>query len=52
MLYLSRFQFPNYDRKYKFRPDADPADVKKWTELANVRAYYEFYKRHEKQFEE
>ena len=25
-------------------------DVKKWYELANVRAYYEFFKKHEKEF--
>lgn len=31
--------------------DEDVVDVKKWTELANVRAYYEFFKRHEKAFE-
>lgn len=27
--------------------DEDPIDVKRWTELANVRAYYEFFKKHE-----
>lgn len=27
--------------------DEDPVDVKRWTELANVRAYYEFFKKHE-----
>ncbi|MBO5335835.1 MAG: AAA family ATPase [Lachnospiraceae bacterium] len=30
--------------------DEDPVDVKRWTELANVRAYYEFFKRHESEF--
>jgi len=30
--------------------DVDPVDVKRWTELANVRAYYEFFKRHESEF--
>lgn len=32
--------------------DEDVVDVKKWTELANVRAYYNFFKQHEKYFEE
>lgn len=27
--------------------DAEPVDVKKWTELENVRVYYEFFKEHE-----
>ncbi len=31
--------------------DEDPADVKRWTELANVRAYYDFFKKHESEFE-
>lgn len=31
--------------------DARPVDVKKWTELENVRAYYEFFKGHEGEFE-
>ena len=30
--------------------DEDPVDVKKWTQLENVRMYYEFFKRHEKEF--
>jgi hypothetical protein len=30
--------------------DGKPADVKRWTELENVRAYYEFFKRHENEF--
>lgn len=30
--------------------DEEPVDVKKWTELANVRAYYEFFKKHEGEF--
>ncbi|GAA0778166.1 AAA family ATPase [Clostridium subterminale] len=30
--------------------DENPVDVKKWTELENVRAYYEFFKRYEKEF--
>ena len=30
--------------------DEDPVDVKKWTDLANVRSYYEFFKKHEKEF--
>ena len=32
--------------------DADPARVKKWTELPNVRAYYDFFSRHRRAFEE
>lgn len=30
--------------------DEEIVDVKKWFELANVRAYYEFFKKHEQQF--
>lgn len=30
--------------------DEDPVDVKRWTELANVRAYHDFFKKHEKEF--
>lgn len=30
--------------------DENPVDVKRWTELENVRAYYEFFKRHEHEF--
>ncbi len=30
--------------------DENPVDVKKWTELENVRTYYEFFKRYEKEF--
>ena len=32
--------------------DSDPVDVRRWTELPNVRAYYDFFKRHEQAFEE
>ena len=32
--------------------DADPAAVRRWTELPAVRAYYEFFKAHEGQFED
>ena len=32
--------------------DEDPVDVKKWTELKNVRTYYDFIKKHEREFEE
>ncbi len=31
--------------------DEEPVDVKKWTELSNVLAYYEFFKKHEKEFD-
>lgn len=30
--------------------DEEPVDVKRWTELGNVRAYYDFFKEHEKEF--
>ena len=30
--------------------DENPVDVKRWTELENVRAYYEFFKKHEEEF--
>lgn len=31
--------------------DADPVDVKRWTQLENVRAYYQFFKCHRTEFE-
>lgn len=31
--------------------DEDPVDVKKWTELPNVAAYYDLFKKHERDFE-
>lgn len=31
--------------------DENPVDVKKWTKLGNVKAYYEFFKMHEQEFE-
>lgn len=31
--------------------DEEKVDVKKWTELGNVRAYYDFFKAHENEFE-
>lgn len=30
--------------------DADPARVTRWTEIPNVRAYYDFFRQHEKEF--
>lgn len=30
--------------------DEDPVDVKRWTELGNVRAYFDFFKVHEREF--
>lgn len=30
--------------------DEDVVDVKRWTELSNVRAYFEFFKKHEDEF--
>lgn len=30
--------------------DENPVDVKRWTELESVRAYYEFFKQHEEEF--
>ena len=30
--------------------DENPVAVKKWTDLSNVRSYYEFFKKHEKEF--
>lgn len=32
--------------------DEELVDVKKWSELGNVRAYYDFFKKHERDFEE
>ncbi len=31
--------------------DEEPVDVKRWTELSNVLAYYEFFKKHEREFD-
>lgn len=31
--------------------DEDPVDIKKWTELGNVRAYYDFFMEHRGEFE-
>ncbi len=31
--------------------DSNPVDLKKWTELENVRLFYDFFKRHEDEFE-
>ena len=31
--------------------DEDPVDIKRWTELENVRAYYRLFKAHERAFE-
>ena len=30
--------------------DSDPVDVRAWTQLSNVRAYYEFFEKHRKAF--
>ena len=30
--------------------DEETVDIKKWTELSNVRSYYDFFKEHEKEF--
>lgn len=30
--------------------DEEPVDVKRWTELPNVRTYYDFFKKHENEF--
>lgn len=30
--------------------DSDPVDVRRWTELENVRTYYDFFKKHEQEF--
>ena len=32
--------------------DADPVDIKRWTELENVRAYYDFFREHDGEFDE
>ena len=30
--------------------DEEVVDVKRWSELENVRAYYSFFKKHEREF--
>jgi len=32
--------------------DSDPVDVRPWTQLKNVRAYYDFFKQHQNAFED
>lgn len=32
--------------------DSNPVDIKRWTELGNVRAYYDFFKEHEEEFKQ
>lgn len=32
--------------------DQYPVDLRRWTELENVRAYYDFFKKHEEEFED
>ena len=32
--------------------DSDPVDVRRWTELGNVRAYYAFFREHQNEFED
>ena len=32
--------------------DCDPVEVKPWTRLGNVRAYYDFFRKHQKAFEQ
>ena len=32
--------------------DEEVVDVKRWSNLRNVRAYYDFFKKHEAEFEE
>ncbi|MFR1867772.1 AAA family ATPase [Eisenbergiella massiliensis] len=31
--------------------DEEPVDVKRWTQLPNIRAYYDFFKKHKEEFE-
>ena len=31
--------------------DEEPVDVRKWTQLGNVRAFYDFFKKHEREFQ-
>ncbi len=31
--------------------DEDPVDIKKWTQLQNVRTYYDFFRQHDSEFE-
>ena len=30
--------------------DEDPVDIKRWTELENVRSYYQFFQKHQGEF--
>ncbi len=31
--------------------DSDPVDIKRWTELKNVRTYFDFFQQHQREFE-
>ncbi len=31
--------------------DEEPVDVRRWTQLGNVRVFYEFFKKHEREFQ-
>lgn len=31
--------------------DEEPVDVRKWTQLGNVRVFYDFFKKHEREFQ-
>ena len=37
---------------YIYDLDSDPVRVRRWTELPNVRAYYELFKDRKREFEE
>lgn len=52
MLYLYQFQFPDADEEFDYIYEEKKACVKRWTKLSNVRAYYDFFKKHESAFEE
>lgn len=30
--------------------DENPADIRRWTQLPNVRTYFEFFRKHEMEF--
>ena len=32
--------------------DDEPVDVKRWTQLENVKEYYRFFKEHEREFDD
>ena len=44
------YNFENIEVEKIYDLDEEPVDVKRWTELPNVRAYYDFFQEHKGEF--